>query len=172
MSFLDSQQDSQDEGPPPATPSPGGGAPGQLNPMQGGGPLLASIAGRQRGPQVTAPGPGDSAHSMTMLQQAIGLMNQALPGLGTGTPVYQDCLKALQRISKHLPQGSPGAGVQKTQLEDLLRNLVKNALLSRIMGQQRPQQQTGGAPNEPAGPSPLPGAQAQAPMPATPLPGA
>jgi len=169
MSFLDSaQQDAEDQGP-PATPQPQGG--GRGNPLQGGGPILASIANRQRGPQPTAPGPGDQATALTMLQQAIGLMNQALPSLGTGTPVYQDTLKALQRISRHLPTGAPGAGVQKTQLEDLLRNIVKNALLQRIMGQQRPQATPGG-PEQPPGPSPIPGAMAPAPMPSTPLPGA
>jgi hypothetical protein len=109
-----------------------------------------------------------------MLMQAIGLMQQALPGLQPGTPIQQDALKAVQRLSKHVPQGSPGAGVQRTQLEDLLRNIVKNALLQRIMSQMsgKGQQQQGGGPGQPAGPSPLPGAMAQAPMPSTPLPGA
>lgn len=164
MSFLDSAQDAaEDEGP----PAPQGGQPAgpQGNPMQGGGPVLASIANRQRGPRPSAPGPGDMASSMTTLQQAIGLMNQALPGLMQNTPVYQDTLKALQRLSKHVPQGAPAAGVQKTQLEDLLRNLVKNVILSKIMGQQRQQGQGPGV----AAPA---GAQAQAPMPSTPLPGA
>lgn len=170
MSFLDSQQDEAEEQGPPqggAPPTPGGGkppGPGQ-GALAGGGPILAAIAGRQRGPQVSAPGAGDQASAMTMVQQAIGLMNQALPALGTGSPVYQDVLKALQRISRHIPSGAaPGAGVQKTHLEDLLRNVVKNALLSRIMGQQQGQ---GGAP----GGAP-PGGGGQAPMPATPLPGA
>lgn len=168
MSFLDSAQSDAEQGGPPPTPEAGGGGP-----PQGGGPILAALANRQRGPQVSAPGPGDQANSMTMLMQAIGLMQQALPGLQPGTPIQQDALKAVQRLSKHVPQGAPGAGVQRTQLEDLLRNIVKNALLQRIMGQQR-QGQGGppGGPDQPAGPSPLPGAAAQAPMPATPLPGA
>ncbi|HEY2530269.1 MAG TPA: hypothetical protein VGJ20_20425 [Xanthobacteraceae bacterium] len=171
MSFLDSAQSDAEQAGPPAVPPQGGGGP-----PQGGGPILAAIANRQRGPQPSAPGPGDQANSMTMLMQAIGLMQQALPGLQPGTPIQQDALKAVQRLSKHVPQGAPGAGVQRTQLEDLLRNIVKNALLQRIMGQQRQGQGQGsGAPGgagQPAGPSPLPGAAAQAPMPATPLPGA
>jgi hypothetical protein len=167
MSFLDSAQDAAEEAGPPATPQASGGGP-----PQGGGPVLASIANRQRGPQVSAPGPGDQASSMTMLMQAIGLMQQALPGLAPGTPIQQDALKAVQRLSKHVPQGAPGAGVQRTQLEDLLRNIVKNALLQRIMGQQRPGQGGGQGGGQGAGPSPTPGAMAQAPSPSMPLPGA
>jgi hypothetical protein len=106
---------------------------------------------------------------MTMLMQAIGMMNQALPGL-MGHPAYQDVLKGLQRISRHLPQGSPTAGVQRTQLQDLLQNVIKNALLHRIIGQQQPK--PGGSPDQPAGASPTPSPMAQAPMPSTPLPGA
>lgn len=159
MSFLDNAEPAAEEAGPPATPQQGAGGAGM---PQGGGPLLASLAGRQRGSRVTAPGQGDMASSLNMLTTAIGMIQQALPGLQLGTPVQQDALKALQRLSKHVPQGAPTVGVQRTHLEDLLRNIVKNALLQRIMGQR---QQQGGA-GQP------PGAMQQAPMPSTPLPGA
>lgn len=155
---------------PPSGPGPGaqGGPPG------GGGPILASLARRMRGPQTSAPGPGDQASSMTMVMNAIGMLNQAIAGLNPATPIYQDVLKAAQRLSKHVPQSTPTSGVQATQLQDLLRNVVRNALLQRIMGQQSQKGGGQGGPNpdQPAGPSPLPGAAAQAPMPSTPLPGA
>lgn len=98
---------------------------------------------------------------MSMLMQAIGLMQQAIGGLQPGTPIHQDALRALQRLSRHVPQGAPAAGVQRTQLEDLLRNVVKNVMLQKIMGQRNQQGAPGGG-----------GAQQQAPMPSTPLPGA
>ena len=142
--------------------------------MSGGGPILNAIARRMRGPQVSAPGPGDQASSMTMLLQIIGLMHQALPGLMPGSPVHKDVLKALSALSKHAPEGAPGAGVQQTQLQDLLKNVVKNALLQKIMGQQQPGQ--GGPPGAGGGGPPggggIPGAMSPAPMPSTPLPGA
>jgi hypothetical protein len=99
-----------------------------------------------------------------MLQNALGMMQSALTGLQPGTPVHRDVLRALQSLSKHMAQGQPTAGVQQTQLQDLLRNVVKNAMLSRIMGQQ--QQGGQGGQEGPAGAMP------QAPMPSTPLPGA
>lgn len=154
----------------PSGPGPGaGGQPGGA--PQGGGPILAALARRMQGPQVSAPGPGDNASSMTMVMNAIGMLNQAIPGLQPGSPIYKDVLKAAQALSRHAPQGTPTAGVQATQLQDLLRNIMKNAMLQRIMAQQRGQPGAGGG-DQPAGPSPLPGAASQAPMPSTPLPGA
>lgn len=159
MSFLDSQGEAAEEGGPPSTPPPQAGAPPGGPP--GGGPVLAALANRQRpGPRVSAPGPGDNANSMTMITQAIGMIQQALPGLPPGTPLHQDALRAVTRLSRHVAQGQPTAGVQRTQLQDLLQNLMKNALVAQIMGQQKKQQGPGaGQPGAP-------------PMPSTPLPGA
>src|SRR5262245_43836539 len=150
----------------PDPDAPGGGAPG--GPPQGGGPILAALSRRQTGPQVSAPGPGDQASSMTMVTNALGLLQQALPGLQPGSPIHRDALRALNSLSRHVGQGAATAGVQQTQLQDLLRNTVRNALLQKIMGQQA-QGQQGGAPGAPGGAPP--GAMAQAPMPSTPLPG-
>jgi hypothetical protein len=141
--------------PPSPAPAPGN-APG------GGGPVLAALARRQQGPQPSAPGPGDQASSLTMLQNALGMMQSALSGLQPGTPVHRDVLRALQSLSRHMAQGQPTVGVQQTQLQDMLRGLLRNALLSKVMGQQGQQ----GGPGGPAGAMP------QAPMPSTPLPGA
>jgi len=102
-----------------------------------------------------------------MVTNALGLLQQALPGLLPGSPVHRDALRALNSLSRHVGQGGATAGVQQTQLQDLLRNTMRNALLQKIMGQQSQQGQGGGAP----GGAP-PGAMAQAPMPSTPLPGA
>lgn len=162
MSFLDSAASPEgNEGPPPAVAGkpPGG-------PPQGGGPVLAALANRQRGPQVSAPGPGDEASSMTMVQHAIGLLSKALPGLAPGTPIQQDVLRATQRLSKHVAQGAPPAGMQKTHLMDMLGSLAKNFVLQNIMGQQQ-QGGPGGAGGGGAAGAPPP-----APMPSTPLPGA
>jgi hypothetical protein len=123
---------------------------------------MAALARRQQGPQASAPGAGDQASSLTQIQNALAMMQQALPGLQAGSPVHRDVLRALQSLSRHMAQGQPTAGVQQTQLKDMLRAVARNALLSNIMNQQ---QQGGGQGG-------TPGAMAQAPMPSTPLPGA
>lgn len=160
-----------DGGMAPSGPGPGAGGQPPGAPPAGGGPILASLARRMKGPQTSAPGPGDHASSMTMVTNALGMLQQALPGLPPGSPIHKDTLKALTSLSRHVGQTTPTSGVQATQLQDLLRNVVKNALLQRVMGQakQTPGQSGG---DQPSAPSPIPGAAAQAPMPSTPLPGA
>jgi hypothetical protein len=129
---------------------------------------LAALARRQTGPQITAPGMGDHADAMTKVQNAVALIQQALPGLPQGSPIHTAALQAVTRMSRHMAQGAPTVGVQQTQLMDLMRSTMRNALLQKIMGNQA---QAGGPGGGPAPPLPG-GAPAQAPMPSTPLPGA
>jgi len=103
------------------------------------------------------------------LKSAVDMITQALPNLPAGSQQHKDAIKAIQALSRHLPQGTPTAGVQQTQLGDMLRNTIRNALMQKIIGQQsgNPQgpQGPGGPPSGAAGmPSP--------PTPSTPLPGA
>jgi len=152
----------------PETPSgPPAGDPTNAAPP-GGGPMLAALSQQRNMPQVSAPGPGNQADAMMKVKSGVDLITQALPSLGAGTPLYNAALKALRDLSKHLAQGGPTAGVQQTQLQDLLRGTIQRALFSKIMGQRAAQGQEQN-PNQPAGPSPQ---MAQAPMPSMALPGA
>jgi hypothetical protein len=107
---------------------------------------------------------------MTLLMQAVGMIQQALNGLPPGSPMHRDALQAATRLSRHVQQGQPTAGVQQTQLQDLLRNVIRNALTQRIMSQQQGPMGGGAAPGA-GGPSPVPQV-AEAPSPSTALPGA
>jgi len=97
--------------------------------------------------------------------QASALINQAIPGLPAGSREHRDALRAATMLSRlHGNQGPPGAGVQATQLGDMLRNVMKNAMMQRLMQSQG--QGKGPGSGQGAGP------EAQPPMPSTPLPGA
>jgi hypothetical protein len=104
---------------------------------------------------------------MMLLTQAHGLMAQALQMFPGGSPQSKDILDSMKRLGRHMAQEAPGAGAQQTGLMDLLRNVVKNAMLQRIM--QSRSQSPGGGPQQPGGEpgSAVPGV----PTPATPLPG-
>jgi hypothetical protein len=103
---------------------------------------------------------GNMAQSLMQIKTACDILTQALPGLPAGGQQHKDCLRALQSLTKHLPQGQPTAGVQQTQLGDMLRMTIRNALMQKLMGQgQGPGQgQQGGMPPAPQPSTPLPGA--------------
>jgi len=153
MSFQDPGAGQDDAG--------GGGPPSQFNspPPQGGGALPFL----QQGPQPSAPGPGDQANSMNLISTAIGLLQKAQAGFPPGSPQHKDVVRAVQSLSRHMAQGQPAAGVQRTQIMDLLQQLSRSPLLAKIMQGMSGNQ--GGDQGGPAPPSP-------APMPSTPLPGA
>jgi uncharacterized phage infection (PIP) family protein YhgE len=102
---------------------------------------------------------GNIAQGLMQIKTAVQMLQTALPNLPEGGQQHKDVLKALQSLSKHLPQGAPTAGVQQTQMGDMLRQIIRNALTQRMMSQQGP---GGGAP----------GGMPSPPSPATPLPGA
>jgi hypothetical protein len=113
-------------------------------------------------PPVSAAGPGNVAQGLMQLKTAVDMLTSALPNLAAGSQQHRDALRAMQTLSRHLPQGAPTAGVQQTQIGDLLRNTLRNAITQKIM-----QQRGGGAGGPPGG-----GGGPQPPMPSTPMPGA
>jgi hypothetical protein len=133
----------------------------------GGGPVLAALARHQGATPTSAQGQGNIAHGMMMLKTASDMINQSLQHLQPGSQMHKDAIKALTTLSRHLPQGAPVAGVQQTQLMDLLRNTVRNAMMQKIMQQKAG---AGGAPGMGGGPPQGPGGGP--PAPSTPLPGA
>lgn len=155
-----SQIPGQDGGGPPAGPPPGAGGPPGL---PGGGPPGGVMAALQQqggqSPGPTAPGPGDQGDALMKVKMAMEAITQAMPGLGAGTPAYTEAARFLARMGRHLPQGAPTAGVQKTFHKDMGRQMAKNWLMQQVMANQG----GGGGP---------PGGDQGNPMPSTPMPGA
>jgi uncharacterized phage infection (PIP) family protein YhgE len=120
--------------------------------------MLAALARRQQAPPVSAPGMGNMAQGLMQVKTAVDMLQSALPNLASGSNQHKDVISAISRLSRHLPQGAPTAGVQQTQLQDLLRSTVRNALMQKLMSQRG----GGGSPQD----------QPQPPVPSTPLPGA
>jgi hypothetical protein len=141
---------------PGGEPAPDEAAAGE----QAGGPVLAALQRQRQGPQVSAPGPGNQADALMKIKTAIDMIQAALPGLQSGTPAHTSALRAVQQLSRHIPQGAPTAGVQMTQLRDLMRGVAQNPLLQMLQGRGGGQAGGGGQQGQ------------QPPNPATPMPGA
>ena len=88
------------------------------------------------------------------VKKALDMLQTALPQLGMGGDVHKDVMQAITRLSRHLPQGIPTAGMQQQGFQDMMRNTQRNALLQRVMANQGD------------------GGQGGPPQPSTPLPGA
>lgn len=158
----------EDLGAPAPNTGPPPGDPTNAGPPPGGGPILAGLMRQRQSPAPSAPGPGNQAQSMSQIKAAVDMLQSALPGLPAGDKLHSSVLNALRQLSRHLSQGAPGAGVQQTMLQDLLRRTVQNAMFQKILSQRGSQGQETNQ-DQPAGAAPD---MAQAPMPSTPLPGA
>lgn len=149
----------------PGAPPPGG-APPMAGPP-GGSPIMAALQRASVGPQISSPGPGNQADAMNKISMAIQMIQQSIASLPMGSPLHKDALSAVQRLSRHLGQGfqGPAAGVQRTGIQDMLHDTIRNFIAARMGGGQ------GGQPG--GGPGAAPGGMPPgAPSPSTPLPGA
>ena len=118
---------------------------------------------------------GNMAQGLMMLKAAVDMLQQALPQLASGSQQHKDAVQAIGRLARHLPQGAPTAGAQQTQLMDLLRSTMRNALMQKLMSQRGGQGGGGGGPPgtpDGGGGAGPPGGGDEAPPPSTPLPGA
>jgi hypothetical protein len=145
-----------DAGPDAGEPDAGAGPEpaGLSGPPQGGGGLLGALRQQQQGPAPSAPGPGNQANAMTMVQNAQLLLEQALPSL-QGHPLYADITRLLGRMSRHMTQSPGTAGAQQTQMTDFIRMMARNAMLAQLRGRMG-RGQMGAQPPNPS--TPLPGA--------------
>jgi len=117
---------------------------------------------------------GNSADAMLKLKQALDIIRVALAGLPAGSQPYRDAINAMNRLSRHLPQGAPTAGAEATGFVDMLRQTLRGALMPQIMKMMQGGPGAGGGPGGGSGgPSGGPGGPpgGAPPMPSTPLPG-
>jgi hypothetical protein len=98
------------------------------------------------------------ADGMEAVRTVIGLLQGALNNFQTGSKQHMDILTALRTLSRHTSQGDSSAGVEQTQMGDIIRNIRRASMLQKIMQSQQ-QGQPGG------------GGQPAAPMPSAPMPG-
>lgn len=78
--------------------------------------------------------PGEAAQATAQVQEAVDLLEKALPGLPVGHPIHKAVTSAISSLSKHAPPGSasPGLGLQamKQALMDKMKSSPMAALLA------------------------------------------
>jgi hypothetical protein len=131
--------------------------------------MLAALMRSRGGQQPSAPGQGNQADALTRLKNAVELIESSLGGLDKGSRPYQAAIDSLRRLTRFLPQGAGAMGVQQTDLLNIMRGLMRNAMLQQIIQNRGGAQAAPGAADQGAGPAGPD--EASAPMPSTPLPG-
>jgi hypothetical protein len=111
--------------------------------------LLEALQAARGGAPNSMPGDGTQAKAMTTIMNAVQMINSALQGLDPTSRVARDVRRAIDQLSRHMPQGNATAGAQKTDLMDTLRTVAQTALSQNMP-------QSGG--QNPMSSTPLPGA--------------
>ncbi len=100
--------------------------------------------------------PGEAANSTAMVQEAVDMLEKALPGLPAGHPIHKAVVSAISALSKHAPPqaASPGVGLQG--LKQMLMEKMKASPMAAMMGGGAGGAGApGGAPPMPPTPSPM-----------------
>jgi hypothetical protein len=110
---------------------------------------------RSQGMQPSAQGPGNEADGMNDLHVAVQAIQRALGKLRVGGRGHTQAVNALRQLSRVIGsgEGAPTAGIMQTNLMDLLRGVMRNAMQQRLMANQGGAQQGGpGGTASPQGP--------------------
>lgn len=121
-------------------PSLGGGAPTPPRPNLGG-------------PTQGQTNPGNVAKALIDVKNAAMLIQQALPNIPMGTPLHQDLINIVTKLSKHASEASNDPGLQQQGMLAAMRHAAANpmaAALQRMQGPPNAPPAMGGEP--PAGP--------------------
>ena len=124
-------------------------------------PLLSSIPQPPFGstPLARPSGnPGEAADGSSMVQEAVDLLEKALPKLPVGHPIHKAVTSAISSLSKHAPPQSASPGIGMQGLKQLLAQKMRGSPLAALMGGGA----AGAAGAAPGGPPQMPQA---APMP-------
>lgn len=101
-------------------------------PMPGQLPPSVAPAAANAGPAAVPQGnQGNSAQALSLVRNAVEMMQKALPMIPMGSPLHGDLLKATSTISKHMEQA--GGGNKGVDMQSLLQ-------MARQSSQQSPMQ--------------------------------
>ena len=95
--------------------------------------------------------PGQAADSVGMVQKAVDMLEQALPGLPAGHPIHKAVTSAISSLSKHAPPDAGSPGVGRTALMQLLQRAQQQSPMAALLAGR------GGAGGMPGAGGPMPG---------------
>ncbi len=91
---------------------------------------------------------------MAKVRQALDIINSQISQFPPGTPLHTELMKAVEKLTKHMPPSDAALGVNNTALRDLQQNSQKNAMLQMVQQSLGAGGAQGGAPSPLGAPNP------------------
>jgi hypothetical protein len=85
-----------------------------------------------------SPAQGSQVAAMAKVRQATKLLEEALPDLGSESPVGKAVLSAIKSLASKAPQNQTTAGADNTVLRDLAQKAQQQAPLQALQRAQQP----------------------------------
>lgn len=77
--------------------------------------------------------PGEAANAMSVVREALNLLNQSLSKIPVGSEVYRAISGAIDKLGKHLSPSDEVPGVQKNTISNLSRDAQQSASMQALM---------------------------------------
>lgn len=102
-------------------------------PMPGQLPPTMAPAAANAGPIAVPQGnQGNTAQAMSLIRNAVEMMQKALPMIPMGSPLHADLLTALPKISKHMEEGQQNKGVDLQSLLQMARQSSQQSPMAAL----------------------------------------
>lgn len=98
---------------------------------------MAPVMGSTGAMNAPTPNPGDMAQGLTIIGNAVQMLQTALPLFPIGDEMQKAVIDSIQKLSKIAPASAQVPGVQATNLQGLAQDAQRNQLmvaLQRAMG--------------------------------------
>lgn len=122
-----------------------------LNPVNGMGAPPMGPTGPASPP---SPNLGNEAEALSVVQQAVQLLQMQLPKFEVGSETQKAIMDAVQKLSKIAPASAAPQGVQVSSIDKLQDEAKQSAMIRMLLGSAAP---PGGAPAPAGPPGTLPG---------------
>ena len=102
-------------------------------PMPGQLPPTMAPAAANAGPIAVPQGnQGNAVHAMSMVRNAVEILQKALPMIPMGSPLHADILNATSKIAKHMEQNQENKGVDMQSMLQMIRQASQQSPMQAL----------------------------------------
>lgn len=100
----------------------------QMPPALAGAPAMGASA-----MQPPTGNPGEAANAMSVVREALNLLNQSLSKIPVGSEVYRAIAGSIDKLGKHISPSDEVPGVQKNTIANMGRDAQQSAQMQALL---------------------------------------